>query len=57
MENSQLTDNKALVQRWFDQVWNAGRAEAIEEMLAADAVVQSTTSQVANDRKSCRSLA
>jgi len=24
--------NKALVQRWFDEVWNKGRAEAIEEM-------------------------
>ena len=25
-------ENKALVRRWFDEVWNKGRAEAIEEM-------------------------
>ncbi|MBV9957020.1 MAG: ester cyclase [Acidobacteria bacterium] len=34
-----LEENKALVQRWFEEVWNQGRAEAIDEMLAADAVV------------------
>lgn len=32
-------DNKALVRRWFEEVWNKGRAEAIGEMLAADGVV------------------
>ena len=26
-------ENKALVQRWFDEVWNRGRADAIDEML------------------------
>jgi steroid delta-isomerase-like uncharacterized protein len=29
-------ENKALLRRWFDEVWNKGRAEAIEEMFAAD---------------------
>ncbi len=29
-------DNKALMQRWFDEVWNKGRAEAIDELFAAD---------------------
>ena len=29
-------ENKALLLRWFDEVWNKGRAEAIEEMFAAD---------------------
>jgi len=28
--------NKALVRRWFEEVWNKGRVEAIEEMFAAD---------------------
>jgi len=28
--------NKALVQRWFEEVWNKGRADAIDEMFAAD---------------------
>jgi predicted ester cyclase len=28
-----LTDNKALIRRWFEEVWNQGRAELIDEML------------------------
>lgn len=27
-------ENKALVRRWFEEVWNKGRAEAIDEMFA-----------------------
>jgi steroid delta-isomerase-like uncharacterized protein len=30
--------NKALVRRWFEEVWNKGREEAIDEMFAADGV-------------------
>jgi len=33
------TENKALVERWFEEVWNRGRPEAIDEMLAADSVI------------------
>ena len=33
-------ENKALVMRWFDEVWNKGRAEAIAEMFAADGVAR-----------------
>ena len=29
-------DNKAFVRRWFEEVWNKGREEAIDEMFAAD---------------------
>ncbi|HEX5708066.1 MAG TPA: ester cyclase [Pyrinomonadaceae bacterium] len=29
-------ENKALVRRWFDEVWNKGRAEAIDELFAED---------------------
>src|SRR4051812_32506922 len=32
------TDHKAFVRRWFDEVWNQGRTEAIEEMFAADGI-------------------
>jgi steroid delta-isomerase-like uncharacterized protein len=32
-------ENKALVRRWFDQVWNKGRTESIDEMLADRAVL------------------
>ena len=31
-------NNKALTQRWFEEVWNKGRADAISEMFAADGI-------------------
>jgi len=31
-------ENKALVRRWFEEVWNRGRAEAIDEMFAEEGV-------------------
>ena len=30
--------NKALIQRWFEEVWNRGREELIEQMRAPDTV-------------------
>ena len=36
-ENTQEA-NKALIRRWFEEVWNKGRADAIAEMMAADCV-------------------
>ena len=30
--------NKALIRRWFEEVWNQGRVDAIDEMFAADGV-------------------
>jgi len=30
--------NKALMRRWFEEVWNKGRAEAIHEMMSEDCV-------------------
>lgn len=32
-------ENKALLRRWFEEVWNKGRPEAIDEMMAADCVI------------------
>jgi steroid delta-isomerase-like uncharacterized protein len=32
-------ENKVLVRRWFEEVWNKGRAAAIDEMLAPNGVV------------------
>ena len=32
-------ENKALVRRWFEEVWNKGREAAIDEMLGSRAVV------------------
>ena len=34
-----IAENKQLVRRWFDEAWNKGRAEAIDEMCAPHAVV------------------
>ncbi len=31
-------ENKALFRRWFEEVWNQGRAEAIEEMFDEEGV-------------------
>ena len=31
-------ENVALIYRWFEEVWNKGRAEAIDEMFAADGI-------------------
>lgn len=31
-------ENKALVRRWFEEVWNRGRADAIPEMFAAEGI-------------------
>ena len=33
-----LEKNKALMRRWFEEVWNKGRAEAITEMMAEDCI-------------------
>jgi steroid delta-isomerase-like uncharacterized protein len=31
--------NKDFVRRWFEEIWNKGRASAVDEMLAADGVI------------------
>jgi len=31
-------ENKKLIQRWFEDVWNRGRSEAIDELFAADGI-------------------
>ncbi len=37
--NNDLEANKALIRRWFEEVWNKGRADAIGEMMAEDCVI------------------
>ena len=32
-------EDKALIRRWFEEVWNQGRVEAIDEMLAEHGVI------------------
>ena len=37
-ERYEASGNAALVRRWFEEVWNKGRAEAIDEMFAEDGI-------------------
>ena len=32
-------ENKALIQRWFEEVWNQGNSETIDELLDPDGVI------------------
>ena len=36
---SSAEQNRQLVHRWFDEVWNQGRREAIAELMAPDCVL------------------
>ena len=44
-------ENKALVRRWFEEVWNKGRADAIEEMLDQNGIVHGLSDDPANPIK------
>ena len=37
-EQTTLETNKALMRRWFEEVWNKGRPEAVTEMMSEDCV-------------------
>jgi steroid delta-isomerase-like uncharacterized protein len=50
-QSSKTEKNKALLRRWFDEVWNKGRADAIDEMLAADAIVHGLSDDPENPLK------
>lgn len=41
-------ENKALLRRWFEEVWNKGRADAIEEMFAADGIAHGLSDDSGN---------
>lgn len=38
MDGARLAANKALIARWFEEVWNQGRSELIDEMRAPETV-------------------
>ena len=41
-----MTDQyESLVHRWFEEVWNKGRAEAIDEMFASDGIAHGLTDE------------
>ena len=37
-EQNTLEANKGLMRRWFEEVWNQGRVEAIHEMMSEDCI-------------------
>jgi len=43
--------NKGLMRRWFEEVWNKGRVDAIDEMLAANCVVHGLSDDAAKPLK------
>ena len=43
--------NKALIRRWFEEVWNQGRGEAIDELLADDVVIHGLVDGAGNPVK------
>jgi predicted ester cyclase len=42
-------ENKALIRRWFEEVWNKGRAGAIDEMFACEGVTHGLTDESGNE--------
>ena len=38
-------ESKDLIRRWFEEVWNKGREDAIDEMFAADGVAHGLTEE------------
>ena len=41
-------ENKQLLRRWFDEVWNKGRADAIEEMFDENGIAHGLSDDSAN---------
>jgi len=46
MQEKTLEQNKALLQRWFDEVWNKGRVDGIAEMFAVDGIAHGLSNDV-----------
>ena len=44
-------ENKQLVRRWFEEVWNQGRADAIDELFDADGIAHGLSDDPANPIK------
>ncbi len=43
VDMSEQATGEVLMRRWFDEVWNQGRLETIDELLAADCVANGIT--------------
>ncbi len=47
-DRNTLEANKAVMRRWFEEVWNKGRADAIPEMFAEDGIAHGLSDDAAN---------
>ena len=47
-EKATLEANKTLIRRWFEEVWNKGRPDAIPEMFAQDGIAHGLSDDAAN---------
>ena len=47
-------ENKQILRRWFDEVWNNGRAEVIEELFDANGIAHGLSDDPANPIKGPR---
>jgi steroid delta-isomerase-like uncharacterized protein len=45
-DQNKLEANKALIRRWFEEVWNQGRADAIPEMFSEDGIAHGLSDDV-----------
>src|ERR1700687_4006210 len=43
-----MKENEALIRRWFEEVWNQGRVEAVDEMFAADGIAHGLSDDSGN---------
>src|SRR5688572_24026947 len=46
--------NEALIRRWFEEVWNRRREEAIDEMMVEDVVAKGLPAEQINGREAFR---
>lgn len=44
-------ENQALIRRWFEEVWNKGREEAIDEMFAEDGIAHGLADESGEDMR------
>lgn len=44
-------DNNALIRRWFEEVWNKGREEVIDELFAEDGIAHGLADESGEDMR------
>ena len=49
-----IEQNKALMTRWFEEVWNQGRREAIHQLFAPECVLHDGSRQIRGPEEFCK---